>query len=469
MQVPGCTSEGKLMQGPNGSNTVPKNELTEKQLLPTADITDILRLISRAEPIDVLLQKVVTTAAKNFGIKRMVLCLLDERTGVFSPKVVHGFPIDKVLAIKRHTYTLDRKQGELKDNMLVGRGTYYVRAEDRAWGANDDLDYILDPVSITKPRQDATDWHNLDSMVHVMTDRLGNWIGWIEINEPAGGKVPSSDVIERIQLLADLTGIAIENSKMFEEAVQAMTESQAYLDLIIHDIGNMVNPMIYYLDAVQESTTLDSRNHDCIKKAASVATAAKSLIDNVRKLSEVRSSEFVPKERMDLREVLVRGISAVKRDFPAKDIIVSLDCPDKECVVVADDLINDLFINILHNAVKYNHSSAADVEVAVTDSHDVWTVKIADHGIGISDERKPKVFSRFSKRPEGVAGTGLGLSIVASLVERYNGIIHVRDRVPGSSAEGACFEVAFPKAQSNEQTNGQGQMGTAVVDAHDHW
>jgi len=431
---------------PQAQDGVPNTAQSHTSVLPIADMMDILRFIARAEPIDTLLQKVTNTISDSFGISRMTICVLDERTGTFTPRAIHGYPPDRVLAIRRHSYTVERKRNELRDDFRVGRNSYYVRTEDKDFSFDDDLDFVLDPAAITKPRESPRHWHELDCIYLLMTDRLGNWIGWIEIDDSKDGMVPPAETVDRIQMLADLTSIAIENAKMYEEAINAMNESQGYLDLIVHDIGNLVNPLLYYLGTAQEEAVLDSKTNDRLKKAAAVASATKSLVDSVRKLSEAKCSEFSYKDRHDLREVIVRCISNARRDFPSKDIVVSVDCPETESTVLADDLIDDLFTNVLNNAVKYTPKSVAEIEVSIQDAHSAWTVRIADHGIGIPDDKKGQVFTRFAKRPQGVDGTGLGLSIVALLAGRYNGIVTVKDRVPGDHTEGASFEISLPKA-----------------------
>jgi signal transduction histidine kinase len=124
---------------------------------------------------------------------------------------------------------------------------------------------------------------------------------------------------------------------------------------------------------------------------------------------------------------------------------VELECPEDASPVLADDLIRDLFMNLLSNAVKYTPGNRADIDVRVVDGYSAVTVAICDQGSGIPDSRKGLVFNRFTNRPEGFQGTGLGLSIVSLLVQRYNGLITVKDRVEGDSTKGTCFEVSFPK------------------------
>jgi signal transduction histidine kinase len=416
--------------------------------LPIEDILDILRLILRVEPLDVLLQKIVDTIADAFGMKRVSLGVLDEKTGLFCPRALHGFPPEKAVAIKKHAYSLERMKNDLRPEFRIGHSAYYVRAEDQAVSYDDDTDYIVNEELVDNVRISPSDWHERDYIDFVMTDRLGNWIGWIEIDEPSERKVPSKDTVDKIQVLADLAAIAVENSKTYEEAVNAMKDSQEYLDLIVHDIGNMVSPLQYYLRSAEEPSASEERRYQSIRNAAELGCAIKSLVDNVRKFSEVRATGGLPQQRLDLREVIQGCIPDLKRSYPEKNISVNLECQDLESQIMADELIHDLFMNLLSNAVKYTPGEDAAVDVKIIEGYSAITVRVEDRGRGIPDSRKDRIFTRFSRRPEGMEGKSLGLSIVALLVERYNGLIAVKDRVPGDCTKGACFEVSFPKISS---------------------
>lgn len=440
------------MQGVERDDSRDESEISSSRTIPISDMLDILKLISRVEPIDLLLDKIASTITSSFAVESLVICILDEQTGLFVPRCVKGFPEDNATAIRKHTYSEDRKKKDILDEFRIGQKTYLVRAENLSRMCNEDMDYLVDPARVSEPRVSQDQWHELDYMVFMMVDRLGNWTGWIEIDYTKDRRLLPRDAIHRIQLLADLVGIAVENSKMYEDAISAMNESQGYLDLIVHDIGNMINPLLYYLEKIDKSGTLDSGSSDSLVKALAVSRAAKGLVDNVRKMSEAKSSQYSEKDRYDLRDVLVRCISTLKREFPSRDIVVSFDCPEGECAVEADDLISDLFMNLLSNAVKYNPKPTAEIEVSIENGAGVWTVSIEDHGIGIPDERKGTVFNRFARRPEGVTGTGMGLSIVSLLVERYAGVVGVTDRVRGDHSEGTCFEVAFPKLNGQDSS-----------------
>lgn len=418
--------------------------------IPTADMLEILTLISRDEPVDVLLEKTASTITSSFGVKSLVICILDEASGMFVPRCVKGFPETNVAAIRKHNYSVDRRKKDLLRGHRIDQRTYFVRAEDEGLMTNEDMDYVVDVSELSSPRKSDGQWHALDYMLFLMVDRIGNWTGWIEVDYTTDGRVPNHSAAHMIQLLADLVGIAVENSRMYEDAISAMTESQSYLELIVNDIGNMVNPLIYYLDKIDNSGTLDSENSESLRKALAMSRAAKRLIDDVHRLSEAKSSLTSDMGRYDLRDVLVKCISTLKKEFPSKDIVVSMDCPDGECVIGADGLVHDLFMNLLNNAVKHNPNPTAEIEISIQNGTGVWTVTIEDHGVGIPDERKSTLFSRGAKGPESMNGTGMGLSIVSLLVDRYSGVIGVSDRIEGNHNEGTCVEVAFPKVNGQD-------------------
>ena len=121
--------------------------LTNGKSLPVEDVLDILRLILRVEPLDVLLQKVVDTISDAFGIKLVSLGVIDEKTGMLGPRALHGYPPEKEVVIKRHAYSLERMKNDLSPEFKIGRGCYYVRAEDQVI-VNDAKTYELDAKGI---------------------------------------------------------------------------------------------------------------------------------------------------------------------------------------------------------------------------------------------------------------------------------------------------------------------------------
>jgi len=130
---------------------------------------------------------------------------------------------------------------------------------------------------------------------------------------------------------------------------------------------------------------------------------------------------------------------------------VAINYEPVEAFVYANDLIRDVFTNLLGNSVKYSGDSVT-IDVSVDELYlegkYYAKVSIEDNGNGIPDEMKRQVFARLKRGKESVQGSGLGLYIVKGLLENYGGDIWVEDRVDGTPSMGARFVVLIPKSRN---------------------
>jgi signal transduction histidine kinase len=125
-------------------------------------------------------------------------------------------------------------------------------------------------------------------------------------------------------------------------------------------------------------------------------------------------------------------------------VCIRLDDTSAECQVVADpDRLTQVINNLLSNAIKFSPLDA-DVIVGVERSADRACIRIRDHGPGISEDYKERIFEKFVQveatddRRRG--GTGLGLSIAKQIVSHFAGEIGF-EAAPGG---GTIFKVELP-------------------------
>nr|WP_242061492.1 HAMP domain-containing sensor histidine kinase [Microbacterium ureisolvens] len=117
-------------------------------------------------------------------------------------------------------------------------------------------------------------------------------------------------------------------------------------------------------------------------------------------------------------------------------------------VVLGDEnRIRQVVTNLVGNARRYSsEDSSIELRVGVDTRDRMGWIEVIDHGEGVPDQIKEKIFQRFwradTSRTRETGGSGLGLSIVASIVEALHGTVGVVD-TPGG---GATFRVAFPLA-----------------------
>ncbi len=110
--------------------------------------------------------------------------------------------------------------------------------------------------------------------------------------------------------------------------------------------------------------------------------------------------------------------------------------------------MNQLFQNLIGNAIKFRADTPLRVHISATRKDDYWVFAVADNGMGIDPEYQDRIFTLFQRldKQAGESGTGAGLAICKKIVERYGGEIWV-ESAPG---EGATFYFALPIMQ---QTN----------------
>jgi two-component system OmpR family sensor kinase len=117
-------------------------------------------------------------------------------------------------------------------------------------------------------------------------------------------------------------------------------------------------------------------------------------------------------------------------------------------IVLGDEnRIRQVVTNLLGNARRFTpEDSPIDLRVGIDARAHMGWIEVVDHGEGVPDQIKEKIFQRFwradTSRTRETGGSGLGLSIVASIVEALHGSVGVVD-TPGG---GATFRVSFPLA-----------------------
>jgi signal transduction histidine kinase/DNA-binding response OmpR family regulator len=149
-------------------------------------------------------------------------------------------------------------------------------------------------------------------------------------------------------------------------------------------------------------------------------------------------------KRVEVRSLVEQAIEA-NRGF-AKGFNVELQLHTASAAVdarVDADRLVQAITNLLSNAIKFS-PPGEEVAVAVETRGDTVRISVRDHGHGVPEEFKPRIFEKFAQadatdaRQKG--GTGLGLSIVKQIVERLDGVVGF-DEAPGG---GAIFHIELP-------------------------
>jgi signal transduction histidine kinase len=241
--------------------------------------------------------------------------------------------------------------------------------------------------------------------------------------------------------------------KRAEEALsESRYQAELYVDFMGHDINNMNQIAMGFLEIALEKldTTgkLEGKDKNILEKPMETMRNSARLIDNVKKLQRLKSGMFET-SLYDLGSVLGEIAKGI-RSTPGRNITVKFDSINGH-YVKANELLKDVFSNIVENSVKHSRPNkpliiSINIEPGL---HGYHKISLEDNGPGIPDSRKGEIFDRLSQVKMKTLRTGLGLGLVKTLVESYKGRIWVEDRVPGDPSMGCRFIVMLPETRPN--------------------
>ncbi len=232
----------------------------------------------------------------------------------------------------------------------------------------------------------------------------------------------------------------VEAQKQREEA---RARAEFFNDLMSHDLNNMHQGIMASLELIIGDKALPEHLKDLAERALLQVNRSVSLISNVKKFSLVNQGELAL-EKTDPAVSLGVAIEMVKQSFPSRRIIVRSNLiKDKYCIM-ANEFLQDVFYNILHNAVKATESEDVNLEVesSLTEKGEFLRIDFVDYGMGIDDTLKDVMLLGFDELIRRVSG--VGLTLVKQIINQYNGKISIENRVAGDYTKGSRFIIQLP-------------------------
>jgi len=409
------------------------------------EMLSVLSEIMSVEPLDKVLQRIATTVAELYSVKRLHISVLDENDHAYRIRATYGFTPEQEKKIKKMTYSQERMRGDLADKYKVTENVFFVRPGPESFVKGEEVFYS-NVENIHKPRTDSSVWHELDYLKFIFDDRTGRPIGYIEVSEFISPKVPDRETMESMRIFSELAGVAIENAKMYQKQVEIAQRTMFLGNVIAHDINNLNQAVTSYLQMAQ-SFKLPEKVSGYLERASTSAWGISGLIQRANKLTRIEREGAENIGPLELGESLKESMDEVARNNPESEVKFNFKA-DRRYFVLGNELVNEVFTNILQNAIDYDPHEKIVVDISIgeftIEPRRYWCVSIADSGIGIPDSKKNLVFGRFRSNEESSPSTGLGLSIVRAIVEAHRGIVWVEDRVQGEPSKGSVFRVALP-------------------------
>lgn len=224
-----------------------------------------------------------------------------------------------------------------------------------------------------------------------------------------------------------------ETAEMAEYANQAKTR---FLSSMSHDIRTPMNAVIGMTDIARKYADNPVKVRESLNKVSLASNHLLTLINDILDISKIESGNMVLNPAMfSIKDLKAKLINIIMPQVEEKNLELTVDADDLPYeYLVADELrLNQVFINLLNNAVKYTKPGgkirlAMKEEVVPEDSSRIrLRCTISDTGIGMSEEFQQTMYNSFERATDSrinkIQGSGLGLAIAKEMVELMDGNI----------------------------------------------
>lgn len=228
-------------------------------------------------------------------------------------------------------------------------------------------------------------------------------------------------------LVGIVIGVYDARNRRLERQRSTLSEDRAKLaflnQTLRHHVLNSLNAIMGHASLLGEYVSTEGHDHLHVIQNRTDDTS--EFVQNLQSLTRTLMEE-ADRTPQNVSAVLARRIEVIRETH--EDTTIATDVPEG-VTVMADELLDQVFENLLVNAIQHNDSDSPEVSVTVEKRRNKVVVRIADNGPGIPDDLKETLFD-WETKGETNAGLGIGLAIVATLIDRYDGDIWFEDNDP---------------------------------------
>lgn len=382
----------------------------------------------------------------------------------------------------RHLFSLAKVLSSTRghENMAAAAAKYVgdvLNAVVMIWLPNESKE--LQPISSVDMKVDirekgAAQWAFENSQqagagTDTLTATKGRYIPLIEEDIVVGvmGVIPlkeqelQPEQLTTLEAFSTIIAISLQRATKSLEAEQSRIETEAeklrntLLQSISHDLRTpLVSISGLSSELLEKHGYLPPKAEEMVKTIYNQSSHLAKIVKNVLDITGLESGKMkLNKQPYFLEEIIGSALLRLKNILPENAL--NFNIRTKDLIEVDGLLIEQVFMNLIENAVKYAESSKLlNINISVEDKKKYLQIYVADNGPGLPKGEEVKIFEKFHKGMR--EGTGLGLPICKSIIEAHGGQIWARN-LPGG---GAMFTFTLPKGEmlmpvmNEEEENG---------------
>ncbi|MBD3195052.1 MAG: PAS domain S-box protein [Candidatus Lokiarchaeota archaeon] len=266
--------------------------------------------------------------------------------------------------------------------------------------------------------------------------------------------IAPNTMVTSFQEISDRIKAENEITQSKEKYKEAYNRASLYKDIFTHDINNILQNIYSsseLFDIYQSELDYPVIYKELNQGIKEQVKRGSKLISNVRKLTEIEESKFELKPTR-IKPLLSEAIKYIEKSVKIKNVNIDINFNNNfgtdNTKALVNDMLLDVFENIMFNAVRHNENDEIEIKVNVSKyqegSREFLKFEFKDNGMGIRNSRKEAIFQRGNLETVS-KGMGLGLSLVKKIIDRFNGKIWVEDRIKGDYSKGSNFIILIPQ------------------------
>ena len=220
-----------------------------------------------------------------------------------------------------------------------------------------------------------------------------------------------------------------------------LAKKDEFISLASHELKTPLTSISGYLQVMERSQSGEP-NKMFISKTVQQVKKLTSLVSELLDVSKIEAGKLqLVRNAANIREVIEESIELIRHSHPEQEIDFASNA-DTVFVNVDKHRIEQVMMNLISNAIKYT-PGYAKIEVRLSTDDQQVKLDVQDYGIGIADDHKSKIFTKFHRVDElnpVTSGLGIGLYISKQIIERHSGSLWVESE-PG---KGSCFCFTLP-------------------------
>jgi PAS domain S-box-containing protein len=275
------------------------------------------------------------------------------------------------------------------------------------------------------------------------------------------------------ELLGVRTGLAVQNSRLYHEAEEAVALRDRFLQVAAHELLTPVTIVRGYAQSLQRlvareleaSPATAEISMDAARLQRSVGQVDRAserltqLIGDLLDVTRMHQGSLVPVPRPMNLSALMRsaiegiGVQQAGGRYPAGVLVHFELPPDGDVVGTWDETrLEQVVFNVLDNALKYSEGDGIRVRLWLED--DEAHIEVSDTGLGIPSDQLELIFEPFHRTGDAnlaASGMGMGLAVCREIMARHGGWI--RASSPGVG-QGSTFSIGLPGASISAEMVG---------------